>query len=85
VNLLQKLSGSLDFGLGVPRRPPENRQDDVGQFFEQGPVHLPQQGHERSAQDQIVEVDNPLVERREFDLAARIAGVIGQRRILARL
>ena len=61
VNLLQKLDGSLDLGRGVLLGPPENRRHDGGQFLQQGPVHLSQQAHERSPQDQIVEVDHPLV------------------------
>jgi hypothetical protein len=36
-------------------------------------------------QDQIVEVDHPLVARHEFDLPAGVTGVTGERRIRARL
>jgi len=85
MNLLQELDSSLDLGRGVLLGPPENRRHDGGQFFQQGSVHLSQQAHQCPPQDQIAEVDHPLVARYEFDLPAGVTGVTGERRIGARL
>jgi len=84
VNPFQKLDGSLDLGRRVLPRPVDKRRHDGGQFFQQGPVHLPQQAHQGSPQDQIVQVDYSLVEGHEFDLPAGVTGVTGERRIRTR-